>query len=224
MNDSNQVKKSGFISRNLFWLVLWTILIGFILLRVFVFQQVNVSGLSMLPTHQDQEKLLINQIHKETRNRGQVVAVYENASVDKNANYFTRFEPGTEFYLKRVIGLPGESIEIVKDKVIIYNQNFPNGKVLNEDYVSKETKQRQIQINYYFPKTKIPDGYYFLMGDNRNKSLDSREKGPFPNYSILGEEVYKYWPVENVQKFELPKYEFTDIPSDIQEIINNKQN
>jgi len=200
--------------KNLLWDVGWSIIliaiVVLIILRIFVYQQVNVVGPSMQSNYFSGEQLLVNEIDK-TLPRGQVVAVYEDKDVAANANYFTRFT--ARFFLKRVIGLPGEEIEVVGDSVIIYNSQYPDGTVLVENYIDDEVKRTERYKNEYYPRTKIADGHYFLMGDNRSDSLDSRVKGAFPAYSIFGKETAKYLPINKFRMFELPRYAY-QTPSD----------
>jgi signal peptidase I len=218
---SNQAQtRSGKIS---FWSVLWSILwilLGILLvLRIFVYQQVNVVGASMEPNYFTDEMLVVDQ-RQQTLQRGQVVAVYEDKEIARKANYFTRFDPKTRFFLKRVIGLPGEQVEMVGGKVIIYNSTYPNGVVLSEDYIASEVKRQEELLDYYYPKTKIEQGTYFLLGDNRTNSTDSRVRGAFPTYSIFGQEVFRYWPVARASWFDLPPYTFTDLSSEMKQKIN----
>lgn len=198
---------------NIFWSIFWLVLIVMLLLKFFVYQQVTVVGASMEPNYFTGELLLVNQIDKNIE-RGQVVAVYEDKEVAKNADYWTRFQ--TRFFLKRVIGLPGEEVEMVGDTVIIYNSNFPSGKVLVEDYISQDVKNKEKVSNYYFPRTKITEKNYFVLGDNRINSKDSRMIGTFPDYSIFGQETLRFWPIEKLGIFSLHKYEYLDISSDLQ--------
>lgn len=201
---------------NIFWSIFWFVLIVMLLLKFFVYQQVAVVGASMEPNYFTGELLLVNQIDKNIE-RGQVVAVYEDKEVAKNADYWTRFQ--TRFFLKRVIGLPGEEVEMVGDAVIIYNSNFPSGKVLVEDYISQDVKNKEKVSNYYFPRTKIAEKNYFILGDNRINSKDSRMIGTFPDYSIFGQETLRFWPVEKLGMFSLHKYEYSDVSSDLQASI-----
>lgn len=188
---------------NLFWNLLWFTLLIFIILRIAVFQQVNVVGVSMEPNYYQNEQLLINQIQNNI-NRGQVVAVYRDKEIAKNANYFTRFR--AVFYLKRVIGLPNEEVEILDGKVIIYNDQYPQGAVLQEDYIVRDAVAER-----HFPKTKIPEDEYFLLGDNRNNSQDSRKTGTFARYAILGTESFKFLPLVEARSFDLPDYKYRDL-------------
>ena len=89
-------------------------------------------------------------------------------------------------YIKRVIGLPGETIAIRNDKVYI------NGKPLNEPYIHSPMMQN-------YPEKKIPEGYVFVMGDNRSVSLDSRYFGPVPIKSIVGKAFCVYWPFTHIE-------------------------
>jgi len=194
-----------------FWSFVWILVLILLVLRIFVFQQVSVQGASMQPNYFERDMLLINQIDR-TFKRGQVVAVYEDSAIAKNANYFTRFDPKTVFFLKRVIGLPGEEVEMVGGKVIIYNQEFPDGALLDEDYIAQEIKISEELTKYYYKKTKIQPNTYFLLGDNRTNSTDSRKVGAFPDYSIFGQENFRYWPLASASYFSLPNYNYTDLP------------
>jgi signal peptidase I len=209
-NSGHQNEKKSFLFKlstllaSLFSALLWISLLSVLILRVAVFQQVNVVGVSMQPNYYQDEQLFVNQVDRDIK-RGHVVAVYEDINIAKDANYFTRFDGKTIFYLKRVIGLPGEEIEILNGKVVIYNQQYPQGKILVEDYLSKTPSE------VHFDKIKIPEGYYFLMGDNRDNSYDSREVGPFPEYAILGVEFVRFWPLRKLEVFSLPDYDYRDL-------------
>lgn len=202
------------IVSTLFWSCLWLVFIALILLRLFVYQQVNVVGHSMDPNYTDGQMLVINRTEKDLQ-RGQVVAVYADKETALNANYFTPYDATNTFFLKRVIGLPGESIELLRSKVIIYNQDYPEGAILQEDYISPEVI-RVLETDKafaYFPKVQIEKDSYFLMGDNRSQSLDSRNKGTFPKYTVFGKEVLRYWPFEQGKIFRLPQYSFKPLDS-----------
>ena len=217
MYGRKEINIIGILGITLFWAGV----IGLIFVKLFFFQQVTVVGMSMEPNYYTSENLLVNQIDKKI-NRGQVVAVYQDKSVAKNADYFTRFS--ATFYLKRAIGMPGEEIELVGSKVILYNSSFPQGAILNEDYISDGVKSVQEQTQFYFPRTKIPDGEYFLMGDNRTNSRDSRNLGTFPLYAIFGQESIRFWPVARLDVFKLPTYKFQPLDDNIRsQIIKEEQ-
>lgn len=211
-NNSNS--KSGVD----FWLwintLIWIMIPIALFLKFVVYQQVTVVGASMEPNYYTGELLLVNQINRNF-NRGQVVAVYSDKDIAKTADYFTRFK--TVIFLKRVVGMPGEEIEILGSKVIIYNQAFPNGAILQEDYIADSVKKEsesyceQNLSNCYFPKTKIPQNHYFLLGDNRVNSTDSRAKGSFPDYSIFGQETLRFWPFPRKEFFKIPEYKWRSL-------------
>lgn len=150
----------------------------FILLGVFVAQPVVVEGTSMLPQLHDGERLLVNKLvyynfksvswgHIE---RGDIVVFWYPNDPNKS-------------YVKRVIGLPGETIEIRKGKVLI------NGAELNESYLNTEYNQ---SLPDYEAK-KIDAHRYFVLGDNRDNSSDSRIWGLVPEKYIYGKAFFRYW-------------------------------
>jgi signal peptidase I len=195
---------------SIIWGFVWGLIIFIMFTRLFWLQQVSVVGASMEPNYHTSQLLLVDQIFDNFK-RGQVVAVYDNPSIAKDANYLTRYQSGVRFLLKRIIGLPGEEIEIRGSKVIIYNKDFPDGTVLTEDYIDPKIKLSMESREYYFERKMIPQDSYFLMGDNRTNSLDSRNKGSFPAYAILGFERYRFFPFSEFHIFKLPEYTFTNI-------------
>lgn len=204
-----------------------------LILKLFVFQQVEVDGLSMYPNFNDRDYLMMNSIDKNFE-RGQVVALYSNDKFAYKAThelnpydaYMARFDCGNpcnaKFFLKRIIGLPNEEIEVANGDVIIYNKQNPNGSVLKEDYITQNIKDNMKRMNYHFAKTRIPEGKFFVMGDNRTNSTDSRVIGAIADYAIFGKQVVRIGnftnnngnPVDTYKWFDLPKYEFTAIPED----------
>jgi len=197
---------------SLFWTVAWIALIILLVMRIFVFQQVNVVGSSMEPNYHTDERLVVNRRNKNFE-RGQVVAAYSDPAVAINATPLTPYDPSTRFFLKRIVGLPGESIEVVGGSVVIYNDQFPNGRILEEAYLDENVKLRQDILKEYVPRTQIPQGYYYLLGDNRSNSQDSRnpDVGPFPEYSIFGQETFRYWPLNKAEVFERPNYDYIEL-------------
>ena len=187
---------------------LTTVLVIFLVLKFVVYQQVTVEGKSMYPNYDDNQMLLMNQLDK-SFHRGQVVATFAEREVARDANYFTRFK--AKFYLKRIIGLPGEEIEMVNDKVIIYNAEYPDGAVLQESYLSNTANQSMLKNKFRFARTKVGANEYFLMGDNRPNSLDSRIVGTFADFEIFGQENVRVLPIETFHIFSLPEYVFQPI-------------
>jgi signal peptidase I len=139
---------------------------------VFFYQPVKVEGTSMAPLLSDQERIFINKFvyHFEPIERGDVVVFWY--PLDR-----------TKSFIKRVVGLPGDEVEIRRGRVYI------NGKSLEEPYVPSQ----YIDTAAYGP-VQIPREEYFVMGDHRISSNDSRIFGPVPAAFIYGKAVFAYWP------------------------------
>jgi signal peptidase I len=155
--------------RDLFWAALASAIIIF-----FLYQPVRVEGTSMLPQLEDQDRLFINKLvyHIGDIHRGDVVVFYYPHDVSKS-------------YIKRVIALPGDELRIDHGKVMV------NGITQKEPYVpEKYTDERSL------PATIIPQGEYFVMGDHRSISSDSRDFGPVSRGLIYGRAEFVYWPVD----------------------------
>jgi signal peptidase I len=145
-----------------------------IVLIVFVYQPVKVEGTSMMPGLTDQERIFIN---KYTYKMGSGSITRLDLVV---FNY--PYDP-SQSYIKRVVGLPGDTIEI-KDGVV-----FVNGAKLDEPYVPAE-----YQDHRSFDKRIVPAGQYYVLGDHRSSSNDSRIWGFVARNEIYGKAVFVYWP------------------------------
>lgn len=147
-----------------------------ILIVVFVVQPVKVEGTSMEPKLVDQERIFVNKFvyHFSSIERGDIVVFWYPKDPSKS-------------FIKRVIGLPGEQVE-VRNRVV-----WVNGKPLLEPYVSSE----YLDDSSYSPDT-VPPGYYFVLGDHRNSSNDSRNWGFVPEENVFGKAVFRYWPVSKL--------------------------
>ena len=140
---------------------------------VFLYQPVKVEGTSMMPRLVDQERIFINKF------------VYQIEAIERGDVIVFRYPyDETKSYIKRVIGLPGDTVTLAKGEVFI------NGQKLDEPYLIDEYRDRQNQLAMVVP----PDEYYVL-GDRRNSSNDSRVWGPVPRNFIYGKAVFVYWPV-----------------------------
>jgi signal peptidase I len=150
----------------------------FMLLLVFVVQPVVVEGTSMLPTLHQNERLIVNKmIYYKLKSfswghieRGDVVVFWYPKDPDKS-------------YVKRVIGLPGDTIEVTNGVVYV------NGEVLYENYL--DSTFNQSHANHEL--TKVDEHYYYMMGDNRDNSADSRIWGLVPEKYIYGKVFFRYW-------------------------------
>jgi len=167
--------------------VLAGITIGFV--RYFIFKPFYVEGQSMDPTFLEKEYLIIDEISYRLKEpeRGEVVVF--KAPVTHN-----------DYYLKRIIGLPGERVKVEDNKVIIYNNDNSQGVVIFEDYTAEEGTPGVTTV------TLEPDEY-FVMGDNRNASFDSRRFGPIKRDDIVGRTWLRGWPLNRITLFDAPDYD-----------------
>jgi len=154
-------------------------------LIVFLYQPVKVEGTSMTPTLQDQERIFIN---KFTYSLGL-------GDIERGDTVVFRYPLDyAKSYIKRVIGLPGDRIRIVDGQVYV------NGRALVEDYVAPSDRDR---VSWPSPPEPlgyrtIPKGQYFVLGDNRMFSSDSRTWGFVPRDKIYGKAVFAYWPLDQL--------------------------
>lgn len=168
----------------------WLDILKFVLLtaaivlpiRFFIAQPFMVSGPSMVPTFNDKDYLIVDEISYrfEKPKRGEVVV-------------FKR--PGDNKYLiKRIIGLPTETIELSGQNITVKNADRPDGFALDQSFVVNNKSE---------PKTTIilDAGEYFVMGDNRPVSYDSRSWGGLPAKSIVGRPVFRLYPFNQIGLF-----------------------
>ena len=143
---------------------------------LFVYQPVKVEGGSMEPSLEDQERIFINKLvyRLEAIGRGDIIVFRYPRDPRKN-------------FIKRVIAIPGDRIRITRGRVYI------NGQLIEEPYVPE-----QYQDSRSAAELTIPADSYFVMGDHRTMSNDSREFGPVARDLIYGKAVFGYWPVERV--------------------------
>jgi len=151
--------------------------------RIFVAQPFVVSGASMDPTFGDGEYLIIDQVSHnfEEPKRGEVII-------------FRYPRDPKKFFIKRVIGLPGETVSIHSGVVIIKDENHPGGFALSENYIPAANKK----IDDFKMNTPLGSDEYFVLGDNRQASLDSRIWGPVPEKLIIGRPLVRVLPVERL--------------------------
>ncbi|PIR42972.1 signal peptidase I [candidate division WWE3 bacterium CG10_big_fil_rev_8_21_14_0_10_32_10] len=158
-----------------------------VILHVLIIQPQEVKGMSMYPYLNDGDHLMTEKITYRLRDpqRGEIV-VFEyplNRSED---------------YIKRVIGLPGEKIQVKNNKVIIYNNNNPEGFVLEEDYLDSKAITQGREFIKDGQILQIPDGKYVVFGDNRDRSSDSRQWGFIEKSDIVGRALFRFWPPQSV--------------------------
>ena len=143
---------------------------------LFFYQPVKVEGSSMEPGLEDQERIFINKL------------VYRLGTIERGDIVVFRYprDPRKSF-IKRVIGLPGDHLRIS------FGHVFVNGKQVEEFYVPPEFLDAKS-----FGEIVVPDDYYYMLGDHRSMSNDSREFGPVSRNNIYGKAVFGYWPVDKL--------------------------
>ena len=173
------------------WEILKIVILALVIvipIRYFLFQPFFVRGQSMEPTFENGDYLIIDEISYRLRDpqRGEVIVFqYPN-------------DP-SQRYIKRIIGLPEETIEIKEGKIIIYDQF--GGQILNES--------EYLPVSVSTPgdlKITLTEDEYFVLGDNRSASSDSRRWGPLSENYIIGQVFMRAWPFTVSAKFDTPEY------------------
>jgi signal peptidase I len=145
---------------------------------LFLYQPVKVEGTSMMPSLEDQERIFINKFVYRmglgSVERGDTVVFWYPADPTKS-------------YIKRVIGVPGDQVAILAGRV------FVNGASIDEPYVPAEFRDTSS-----YPPMLVPKGHYYVLGDHRSSSNDSRSWGAVPREAIYGKAVFAYWPLEKL--------------------------
>jgi signal peptidase I len=149
-------------------------------IRYYLIQPFFVRGASMEPNFDNGQYLVIDEISYrfEEPARGEVVV------------FKYPLDP-SQYYIKRIIGLPGETVEIKDGQVFIYNQEFPQGMVLDESAYLPEGKITRGEL-----RVKLNQGEYFVLGDNRQASSDSRQWGALSREYIIGRVWLRAWPFD----------------------------
>ncbi len=179
IGDSGDFLKKvwGFL-KDVFQVVFFALILTF-LLRTYVVEARQIPSGSMLPTLEIGDRLLVDKI---------VFKFWEPERTD-----IVVFAPppeaqrgtGDDDLIKRIIGLPGDTVEVREGRVFI------NQKPLDEPYIAEE-------LNYVFGPVTVPEGYLFVMGDNRNYSFDSHSWGFLPQENVKGRAFFRFWPLDRI--------------------------
>jgi signal peptidase I len=149
-----------------------------IVLIVFIYQPVRVEGTSMMPGLTNEERIFINKyeyrLSSDAIRRGDLVVFHFPLDLSQS-------------YIKRVIGVPGDTVEIDAGEVLL------NGRRIEEPYVPEDYRDR-----ISLPKEIVPARHYFVLGDHRNSSSDSRMWGFVDRSEIYGKAVFVYWPLNRI--------------------------
>ncbi len=167
--------------------VLAGITIAFV--RYFLFKPFYVKGASMEPNFFDKEYLIIDELSYRLRapERGEVIV-------------FKYPENPKEFFLKRIVGLPGERVKVAEGQITVYNKEHPEGIILSEPYLSQDLPTIGERI------TALSEDQYFVLGDNRDFSFDSRSWGAVEEGEIIGAVRLRLWPFAKAIAVEKPAY------------------
>lgn len=152
-------------------------------IRYFLVQPFFVKGASMESNFQDGDYIFVDELSYDFSNPSRGDVVIFRYPLDQ-----------TQFFIKRVIGLPGETVDIKDNKVTIYNKAHPDGFVLSEPYLDPG------QETLGTVRMTLDDNEYFVMGDNRLESSDSRRWGPVNRTLITGRAFVRLWPLNRVAK------------------------
>jgi signal peptidase I len=162
--------------------------------RYFLIQPFYVKGASMEPSFHDHEYLIINEIgyRFDEPQRGDIIV-------------FRYPKDPSQYFIKRIIGLPNEKIKIKEGEIYIYNETYSNGIILDEDiYLLEEIETPHLGKTEFI----LEDDQYFVLGDNRDASLDSRRFGAVPRRLIIGKAWVRGWPFDKITIFQTPEYNF----------------
>lgn len=157
--------------------------------RYFLIQPFYVKGASMEPNFHDHEYLIINEIGYRLGEpqRGDIIV-------------FRYPRDPRQYFIKRIIGLPGETVIIRDGKVFITTPDITDPTIISESYVDTHTPGNK--------EVTLGVDEYFVLGDNREASLDSRNFGPVPRRLIIGKAWLRGWPLDRITIFETPQYNF----------------
>ena len=169
--------------------------------RMFLFQPFIVRGISMEPTFAESQYLVVNEFgYKHTS----VNLFGKNLLTVEPSKRFNRYDVvvfrapknDKDYYIKRVIGLPGEIVEVENGVVTIYNEQHEEGRVLDESAYLPEGRKTNGSIKEILAKDE-----YYVLGDNRGHSSDSRSFGPRNENEMIGKVLLRAWPLDELDVF-----------------------
>lgn len=146
-----------------------------LVISTFIFQVIPVSGESMTPTLENGERMFVTKF------------TYAFREPEHREIVITRYPDSDALYVKRVIGLPGDTVEVKHGKVYL------NGEALDESYI------RDQEIRYEMDEVVVAEGEVFVLGDNRNDSKDSHSVGALPRDYLVGCAQCVIWPLDGIR-------------------------
>jgi len=190
-----------------FWELAKVVIISLIIIipiRTFIFQPFFVQGASMEPNFHDGEYLIVNEFgYKKTvlgTENKELFTVRSFKEISrKDVIVFRNPQNPEEYFIKRVIGLPGDRIEIKDGDIVLYNDSNPQGGVLDEsDFLDKMLHKTECWKECVFD---IGEKEYLVLGDNRNHSSDSRSWGLLSEDFVIGKVLLRAWPFDKAEVF-----------------------
>jgi signal peptidase I len=203
--EENELKNDSYLGVGSFiFEIVNIVILAFVIIvpiRVFLFQPFFVQGASMEPNFEDNQYLIINEFgYKETSldlSNRKLIDIGPFREITRQTPVVFRYPLDTsKYFIKRVIGLPGEKIEIKNGAVKIYNKNNPDGFDLDESAYLGSSVKTNGDVALI-----LSDQEYFVMGDNRMYSSDSRTWGPVPKKDIMGKVLLRAWPLDKISVY-----------------------
>ena len=193
--ESSEAPQQGPGVGSFLWELARVVIVAFIVMvgfRFFIAEPFIVSGSSMVPNYHNREYLVVNKLNYRMNEikRGDVVV-------------FKYPKDNSQYFIKRIIGLPGEKVKVEGGRVIVYNSEHPEGSVLEEPYLPNE--------NITFGKddtVTLGSDEFYVLGDNRLASSDSRVWGVLPRHDIVGQAWLRVFPLNTfgITKFPDPSF------------------
>ena len=194
-----------------------------LLLKTFLIQAFYIPSASMEPTLMVHDRVLVNKVVFELREprRGEIVVFTKDdgGPAEPQGNLLERFlrslssglgvaHPGDKDYIKRIIGLPGETVEMRDGVVMVDGKKVPEATTAEGGYLAERDPNN-------FGPTRVPDGEYFMMGDNRQNSSDSRfpQMGTIPRDAIIGRAFVTIWPMSRLDTLPGADYAGAGLPT-----------
>lgn len=167
-------------------------------IRLFLFQPFLVQGASMAPNFHSGEYVIVNEVGYKHVHIGGMTLMPSRKELHRGDPVVFRFpqDPKT-FFIKRIVGLPGERISVRGSVVTIFNDIYPDGFILKEEYLPGGMIVTMDDLEY-----NITNDEYFVVGDNRNYSHDSRAWGPLHKDFVMGKVLVRIWPFKTFRIFD----------------------
>lgn len=204
LDEKNDEKESSVTNEIISTIVF--VVVCVIVIRFFIGELRWIPSGSMRPTILEKDRVFVEKLDfptKKTIQRGDILVFYPPATILSNSPIAVFKRLSGIFckdiaYIKRTIGLPGEKFEIKKDEKSQEYRVFINDEPLNEPYISSKTEWTQCMEGMFCGPFVIPEGHYFMMGDNRNNSQDSRFWGFLDGKRVIGRANFMFWPIKRI--------------------------